>query len=194
MIEQMEILSQAGYDVYLYDQIGSGLSERLERPKDYSFDRHVADLKEIITQKIQAPNVILIGQSLGSLLIAHLIASDAQLVDKAIFTSPGALQPVATNADGRLLDLEEIYPTPEHLTFQEPLAEWEETENMLLRPRIMMANICAFVFNCKWASDAEMDAVVNSQAAFFTQGLVCNWEQSEAFLSQITSFLENESN
>ena len=176
MIAQMEPLSQLGYDIYLYDQMGSGLSDRLERPKDYSFDRHVADLKEIITQKIQAPNVILIGQSFGSLVAAHLIARDAALVDKAIFTSPGALQPVATDADGRLLNLEEIYPTPANLTFKEPLAVWEETENMLLRPRIIMANVCAFVFNCKWASDAEMDAVVNSQASFFTQGLVCNPE------------------
>lgn len=174
MIQQMEILAQSGYNIYLYDQIGSGLSDRLPRPKDYSFDRHVSDLKEIISTQIQAPKAILIGQSFGAMVAAHLIASDAALVEGVIFTSPAALQPLPPMADGRLINLEERYPTPENLQFREPLAVWEETERMQINPRIIMTNVCAFVFNCKWASDREMDDFVNSQAAFFTSGLVCD--------------------
>ena len=91
-----------------------------------------------------------------------------------VFTSPAALQPLPTAADGRLINLEEIYPAPENFLFKEPLAVWEETERMQINPRIIMTNICAFVFNCKWASDREMDDFINSQAAFFTSGLVCD--------------------
>ena len=47
-IEIYKEISKEGFDVYLYDQIGCGLSERLKNPVEYSFERHSQDLKEIL--------------------------------------------------------------------------------------------------------------------------------------------------
>ena len=174
IIEQMEVVAQAGYDVYLYDQIGSGLSDRLAKPKDYSFYRHVRDLEEIVTVQIAAPSVILIGQSFGSLVAAHFVADHATLVEKVIFTSPGLLQPEQLDANGNLVDLEALYPVPDNLHFEESLEVFEETEKMLLNPRIIMTNVSAMLFNFKWASDREMDGLVNTMATRFTSGMVCD--------------------
>jgi hypothetical protein len=52
-----------GFRVYLYDQVGSGLSSRL-RVRDYTLERDVADL-EAIRQQIGADRLILIGHSWG---------------------------------------------------------------------------------------------------------------------------------
>lgn len=51
-------LAQDGYDVYLYEQVGSGRSNRLEDVRGYTTERHVADL-EAIRQQIGAEQVIL---------------------------------------------------------------------------------------------------------------------------------------
>jgi pimeloyl-ACP methyl ester carboxylesterase len=51
-------------DVYLYDQIGSGWSDRLDDIRQYTALRHKKDL-EAIVQAIGAEKVILIGQSWG---------------------------------------------------------------------------------------------------------------------------------
>ncbi|KXK15123.1 MAG: alpha/beta hydrolase fold protein [Chloroflexi bacterium OLB14] len=174
IIKQMEVVAQAGYDVYLYDQIGSGLSDRLAKPKDYSFYRHVQDLEEIVTTQISAQKVILIGQSFGALIAAHFIADHAMLVGKVIFTSPAPLQPEELDAHGNLIDLETLYPTPESLHFKEPLDVFEETEKTLINPRIIVTNVSAMLFNIKWASDSEMDGLVNTMATRFTSGMVCD--------------------
>lgn len=83
-------LAQDGFDVYLYDQVGSGRSNRLEDVRDYTTQRHVADL-EAVRQQIGAEKVILIGQSWGNTLLADYMAAYPEHVAKAIFSSPGAI-------------------------------------------------------------------------------------------------------
>jgi len=83
-------LAQDGFDVYLYDQVGSGRSNRLVDVGDYTTERHVADL-EAIRQQIGAEKVILIGQSWGNTLLADYMAVYPEHVSKAIFSSPGAI-------------------------------------------------------------------------------------------------------
>ena len=61
-IETLAPLSEDGYDVYLYDQTGSGQSDRLADIEEYTADRHKKDLEEIV-KKSGAEKVILIGQS-----------------------------------------------------------------------------------------------------------------------------------
>ncbi len=61
-----ERLARQGFDVYLYDQIGSGLSARLPDPRDYTMGRHLADL-EAIRRAIGCDRLILIGESHGAL-------------------------------------------------------------------------------------------------------------------------------
>ena len=60
-------LASLGLDVYLYDQVGSGLSPRLADPRRYTVARHVADL-EAIRVAIGAERMILLGDSWGATL------------------------------------------------------------------------------------------------------------------------------
>ncbi|HEX8035831.1 MAG TPA: alpha/beta hydrolase, partial [Ktedonobacterales bacterium] len=83
-------LALDGYDVYLYDQIGAGLSPRLADPTQYTVARHVADL-EAIRQRIGAERVILIGHSWGSTISATYLADHPAHVEKVVFSSPGVI-------------------------------------------------------------------------------------------------------
>ncbi len=40
-------LAQDGFDVYIYDEVGTGRSSRLEDPRSYTLERDVADLEAI---------------------------------------------------------------------------------------------------------------------------------------------------
>ncbi|WP_433137121.1 alpha/beta fold hydrolase [Actinomadura nitritigenes] len=83
-------LAASGFDVYTYDQLGSGRSERLSDPTGYTVARQVADL-EAIRGRIGAPKLILVGSSWGATLAASYMAAHPGNVAKAVFTSPGAL-------------------------------------------------------------------------------------------------------
>ncbi len=85
-------LAQNGFDVYYYDQIGSGLSNRLATPRDYTVARHIADL-EAIRQQIGSEQIMLVAHSWGSILAANYIAAHPSHVVKAIFVSPGPMWP-----------------------------------------------------------------------------------------------------
>lgn len=85
-----EQLAGMGYEVYLYDQIGGGLSARLADPRDYTLDRHLRDL-EAIQSRIDAPSVVLIGSSWGAALAAHYIARNPGSVHAAVFNAPGEM-------------------------------------------------------------------------------------------------------
>ena len=47
-IHMLAPLSENGYDIYLYDQAGSGLSGRLKNIREYTAERHKRDLEDII--------------------------------------------------------------------------------------------------------------------------------------------------
>jgi len=67
-------LSALHYDVYVYDQLGSGRSTRLPDPTGYGVGRDVADL-EGVRQAIGARQMVLVGHSYGGLLAAHYLAA-----------------------------------------------------------------------------------------------------------------------
>lgn len=174
IINQMKEVAQQGYDVYLYDQVGSGLSDRLPKPRDYSFEKHLKDLNEIVNSKIKANRVILIGHSFGGILATHYAANYAGKIDKLILSSPGDLQPYRTNADGTVTDMNKLYPKPPQYQFKKPIEVFEQTEKDFLQPRIVMSMVCALAFNFKWASDKEFDDYTNTMASQFTKGMVAN--------------------
>lgn len=174
IINQMKEVAQNGYDVYLYDQIGSGLSDRLPKPKDYSFEKHLKDLSEIIKTHIKTEKVILIGHSFGGILATHFVANHADKIEKLILSSPGDLQPYRTNADGTMSDMNKLYPTPPKYQFKTPIEVFEQTEKDFLQPRIVMSMLCALTFNFKWASDREFDDYTNTMASKFTKGMVAD--------------------
>lgn len=87
-----------GYDVYLYDQAGSGRSGLLTKAA-YSHTRNMYDF-EVITDLIKAKHYIVIGQSYGGSLLADLAADQrtASRIYKAIYAEPG----VTVSSEGPL--------------------------------------------------------------------------------------------
>ena len=85
-------IEEEGYNVYVYDQVGSGRSSRLDDPLEYTIERHVADL-EAIREQIGAERIVLIGHSYGALLAAQYMAGYKAHVEKAVFISPHPLDP-----------------------------------------------------------------------------------------------------
>jgi len=94
-IRFFELFAQEGYEVYLYDQAGSGRSPLLSK-KAYSHARNILDFEEIL-DKIGQRKYIVIGQSYGGAMLAHLAArpKTAAKIYKAIYAEPGAAIPNA---------------------------------------------------------------------------------------------------
>ncbi len=164
-------LAALGRDVYLYDQVGSGLSDRLARPKDYSFLGHVEDLREIIAEQIGADQVSLIGQSYGGQIVGYFLGSFPELVEKAVLTSPGGIEP-PQYSDGRWLN-ERLYPVPDSLLFESPPIPdgWRPSS---WPPRAIATIAFSTAFNVKLMSDEEADGVLNSIFVRIASGLVCD--------------------
>ncbi|MCX2680068.1 alpha/beta hydrolase [Galbibacter sp. EGI 63066] len=175
IIETLGSLTETGHDVYLYDQRGSGLSDRLDKYSDVSFKKHLHDLHEIITQKIGASKVILIGQSFGSVIIAHYSAQHNDRIKKIIFSSPGTFRPYRKIA-GSYADIDSIYSTPDSLNFIEPYNFIKDVDNMAMKPKAMVASTGALLFDKKLISDKQMDRMLNTLASQFTKGMVCDPE------------------
>ncbi|MFD3585375.1 alpha/beta fold hydrolase [Streptomyces sp. NPDC058683] len=83
-------LTRQGYDVWSYDQLGSGRSGRLADPTGYTVARQVADL-EAVRERIGADRVVLLGASWGATLAAEYLAEHPEHVSRMVLTSPGVL-------------------------------------------------------------------------------------------------------
>lgn len=162
VIEVLGQLSKDGFDVYLYDQIGSGLSARLKNINEYKATRHQNDL-EAIVELLKTEKVIIVGQSWGGALATLYAADNLNKVDKIILTCPGAVKPVNTSV--------EKLKAPDSLHLKEPLDVNSETIGFVLKPRYMAIRIWAFA-GLKLASDEEADSYLNKMASGFTKGLV----------------------
>ena len=75
IIEDLEPLTYEGYSLYFYDQVGTGYSCRLKDINEYTVERHVEDLKEIVDRIGMNQQVILIGQSWGAVLLSRFVAA-----------------------------------------------------------------------------------------------------------------------
>ena len=168
-----EKLAQSGHDVYLYDQAGSGLSDRLPRYSDISFRTHLRDLNEIITEQIRAEKVILIGQSFGSILAAHFSAYHPELVERIIFTSPGQLQPEASDPPDSV-GLSERYPTPDSLEYLAPYDFVGDVNRAAMTPKAVVATTGALLFDRKFISDEQMDRMLNRLMSKIGRAAFCD--------------------
>jgi pimeloyl-ACP methyl ester carboxylesterase len=83
-------LTLDGYDVYLYDQVGTGGSDHLADISGYTLERNVADL-EAIRMELGVEKIILIGTSWGGVLATHYLAAHPDNVEAVVFISPGVL-------------------------------------------------------------------------------------------------------
>jgi proline iminopeptidase len=173
IIKTLSELTKLGHDVYLYDQRGSGLSDRLPKFSDVSFEKHVKDLKEIVLDQIGAKKVILIGQSFGCSIISHFSAKHPNLIEKIIFSSPGELLPRRINGNV-YVDLDSLYPKPDSLVFIKPYRFVEDVDKTALKPKAIVATTGALLFDTKLISDKQMDRILNTIASKFTKGMVCD--------------------
>ena len=173
IIATLEGLTTDGHSVYLYDQRGSGLSDRLPRYSDINFEKHLEDLHEIVTQHLGVEKVILIGQSFGSNIIAHYAARHPEKIEKIVFSSPGTFLPHRMHA-GAYLDLDSLYPAPDSLSFIKPYNFVSDVNRTAMHPKAIVASMGALLFDRKLVSDRQMDRMLNTLASKFTQGMVCD--------------------
>ncbi len=172
IIRTLAPLAADGRDIYLYDQSGTGLSDRRDRPKDTTIATHLEDL-EAIRARIGADRMVLIGHSFGGLLAALYAADHPDHIERLVLSAPGGLEPALFDADGTPTT-SRLYPTPANLKFEEPEGYVEATEAGNMPVRAQAAFLAAAMFNVKMIPDLEMDAAVNSMATNFTRTMVCD--------------------
>ena len=148
IIQTLSPLADEGYNVYLYDQVGSGQSARLDDITQFTVGRHIADLKEII-QNTGTQKVILIGQSWGAILAALFAADNSDNIEKIIFTSPGPVYPV----NNELLKVK----APENLHLKNPVFTNAQGNKVANNIRTMAMAYCATTFGFKLSTDKEAD-------------------------------------
>jgi proline iminopeptidase len=138
-------LAGEGFDVYVYDQVGTGRSSRLADPRGYALERDVADLEEI-REMIGANKVVLIGHSHGGAIAAAYAAAHPEHVAKMVLSSPEDPSPSAGGAS---------------MLFRLSTKEKLGVYSLLLPPRPMLAYALLQVnpeAAHAFAGDPEMDA------------------------------------
>jgi proline iminopeptidase len=148
VIGMMAPLTADGYDVYLYDQVGSGWSGRLAEIRDYTAERHKKDL-EAIVKKTGAEKVILLGQSWGAILATLYAADNPGQVAKMILTGPGPIQPLHPEAMTTI--------PPDSLHLREPYYTNHQGNERASNIRTWTMLWFAETFGKKLASDKEAD-------------------------------------
>ncbi len=149
IIKSLAPLAAEGYDIYFYDQIGSGSSDRLPNITAYTVRRHVLDLAAI-AEKLGNQKVILIGQSWGAILATVFAAAYPGKIERLILPSPGPIFPV----HGELA----VLPTPDSIHLRAPLFSNKEGTDKANNIRTKAINFFATRFGWKLASDEEADA------------------------------------
>jgi proline iminopeptidase len=164
-IQSLCAVADDGYDVYFYDQVGSGQSNRLENINEYTPSRHVSDLKEI-AEKIGAQKVILIGQSWGAILAVLFAAQNADKVEKIIFTSPGPVYPYRPELANR--------KAPDSFHLSAPYYSNAEGNKKANNIRTKTMAFCAAWCGKKLATDEEADAFATYLSYEVNKSVVCD--------------------
>lgn len=164
-IEQMTSFTQQGYPVYLYDQVGSGHSNRLANINDYSTQRHIEDLEAII-QQIKASKVILLGHSWGAILATFFTCEHVDKVEKVILVGPGSIYPV----NPKLKDIK----SPDSLHLKAPLASNQQGNAKAYGMRQKFIRWLAYVYGTKLGSDEEVDNFYTYLNSHLGNATVCD--------------------
>lgn len=147
-VRSFDTFAADGYDIYLYDQVGCGLSNRLDNIKDYTTVRHKQDL-EAIVNRIGAPKVILFGHSWGAILSVLYVADNPDRVDRIVVTGPGSIPPVHNQ-------LASLAP-PDSLHLKQPYYSNRQGNEAAANIRSRFITFCALQFGIKLAGDTEAD-------------------------------------
>jgi proline iminopeptidase len=152
-------LTADGYDVWVYDQVGTGRSSRLADPRGYTVARDVADL-EAIRRRIGADRMVLIGHSYGAQVAAGYLAAHPASVARVVFSSPGPLAPALD--DGSEAQVRRRLPIGQKLALYRLLAR----PRMLLAWTLLQVNPqAAHAFARDPEMDARNDRVYNASRA-----------------------------
>jgi proline iminopeptidase len=165
LIHLMTPIAEDGYDIYLYDQLGCGWSDRLDNIRDYTVTRHVQDL-EAIVQTIGAPKVILIGQSWGAILATAYTADNPGKVAALLVTGPGPIQPAHPQ-------LARVIP-PDSFHFHDPYYTNHQGNDLANNIRTRCMTIVAASFGKKLASDEEADNFANYASKLVNRSTVAD--------------------
>lgn len=169
-IETYKEISKQGYDIYLYDQIGCGLSERLKNPDEYTVERHSQDLKEII-KLIDAPKVVIVGQSWGGFLASYFVSNNPNLVTKLVLTAPGQIHP----ADSAKYDK---FDTPDYFyeltSIDNRLDEINAKIDDFSAREIIWLSLAKVTKNTRFISDNKVDGILHKISKVFVKGMVCD--------------------
>jgi len=157
--------SKNGYDIYLYDQIGSGHSQRLKNIAEYTVNRHVEDLGEIINT-IGSSKVILIGQSWGAILATLFVAEYPHMVEKVILTGPGPILPIKNNMASQ--------KAPDSLHFIKPIFSNQDGNEKSYNLRAKLIWSWAYIFEKKFAKDSEVDEFFTYLNSALNKSIVCD--------------------
>ena len=164
-IEMLAPLSEDGFDIFLYDQIGSGQSERLSDINEYTAVRHKKDLEEIVN-KIGSEKVILIGQSWGAILATLYIADNPEKVEKVILTGAVPIQPMHEELINK--------NAPDSLNLRKPPYSNREASEKTKNIRINAITFWAKSFGKKIASDKEADDFQTYLNSELNKATVCD--------------------
>lgn len=161
-IPYLRRLADAGWNTYVYDQIGAGRSARLADPTGYTMARAVADL-DTFRHAIGAQRVDLLGYSWGSTLAAAYLAAHPDHVDKVVFASPGAMVGGASDVTSLLghSDTSHRWAVLAQALQPRALLAWTLDR---VNPRAAHA----------YAGDAEMDARFRAISAAAAPALYCH--------------------
>lgn len=168
--ESLKPLSFLGHDLYFYDQIGSGHSDRLENIEEYSAERHTNDLAEIVN-KIASDKVILIAHSWGSMLATNYLQNHPQRVEKMIISGPGPIMPVNWKLRNEV--------PPEHLSIIKPAFSNNEGNKKANNWRSKFMTKWAILFKRKLASDKEADAFFSHLNKELIKSTDCEYDENK---------------
>jgi proline iminopeptidase len=157
-------LTDDGYDLYFYDQIGSGSSDRLADITGYTVDRHIEDLATI-TQKLGG-KVILIGQSWGAVLATLFAVKYPDRAERLVLTSPGPIFPMHQE----LAKLQ----APDSIRLRKPFFTNAQGNRKANNVRSNAIVFFAFSFGLKLASDQEADAFATYGGYEVDKSTVCD--------------------
>jgi proline iminopeptidase len=161
-IESLDRLADEGFDVYLYDQAGSGYSGRLQNVKEYTANRCKRDL-EAIVNIIGHTKVNLICQSRGAAFASMYVAEHPDKVNKMVFTNPESLLPENTAL--------QTLTTPDSLHLS-PFKDAEDETGFSLRA--LNVKLWANLTGKKLATDREMDSYLTYLRPEVRWSMVCD--------------------
>jgi len=184
LIKSLAPLAEDGYDIYFYDQIGSGSSGRLENITDYTVDRHIRDLGAI-TEKLGG-KVILIGQSWGAILATIFMARYPESTERLVLTCPGPIFPM----NGELKKIQ----APDSIRLQAPFFTNAQGNRKVNNLRMKAIGLFASSFGWKLASDKEADGFATYSDYEVNKSTICDtanileMEAGSGYYSRIRTF------